>query len=526
MKRLFRLGVLAAICGVAVFSCKKDDVSVTGVTLTRNNADVSQGATLHLAVGVTLTLIPKVEPENAKNKQVSWSSSAPAVASVTDGIVSGLTEGTAIITVTTEDGNKTASCIINVTTNIVPVTSVTLSHDNRTLAHNETLPLAVDKTLSLVPIVAPENATNANVSWNSSNTNVATVDNGVVTGKTAGSTTISVTTQDGNKTAQCVVNVTGSGGGNTSQYDIYVCGQNKDGYATYWKNGVAHVNQNIKGAYKAIAVENGEVYTLYSIGDYSGFHPVFNSGYCKNNGTSMAFNVTDFLSSITVSNGNVYVAGDVYNGSDTRAAYWLNGTAVNLHPSDRTLSNANSIFVSDGNVYVAGSDRYSILPTIQSAVYWKNGTKVTLAAGSYGIGADANSIFVTDNDVYVAGRSENYYITYWKNGIPTKLHNEQFVCGTRSFFVSPNGDVHVTGSHWRNPINYFKYWKNGVETVLGSSSGSNSVPLRLAVVDADVYIVGNDLFGASKYWKNGTVVDFTSESGSFAWDIVAVPVGK
>ena len=91
MKRLFRLGVFAAIFGVAMFSCKsdKETVNVTGVTLTRNNVTVSQGETLMLAVGGTLTLIPKVVPENAVNKQVSWLSSVPAVASVTDGIVSG-----------------------------------------------------------------------------------------------------------------------------------------------------------------------------------------------------------------------------------------------------------------------------------------------------------------------------------------------------------------------------------------------------------------------------------------------------
>ena len=213
MREVVKISILTAVFAIAMFSCKndKDDretiVSVNSVTLTRNNVTVPQGESLTLAVGGTLTLIPKVEPENAVNKQVSWLSSVPAVATVTDGIVFGSTEGTAIITVTTEDGNKTASCIIHVTANIVSVTGVTLSHNNTVLSQGETLPLTVGATLSLVPAVAPDNATNTNVSWNSSNTAAATVSNGIVTGVAAGSTTITVTTQDGNKTAQCIIHV-------------------------------------------------------------------------------------------------------------------------------------------------------------------------------------------------------------------------------------------------------------------------------------------------------------------------------
>jgi hypothetical protein len=69
--------------------------------------------------------------------------------------------------------------------------------------------LAAGATKTLVPTITPENATNKNVTWISSDTNVARVsNNGVVTGAGAGSATITVTTVDGNKTATCAVTVT------------------------------------------------------------------------------------------------------------------------------------------------------------------------------------------------------------------------------------------------------------------------------------------------------------------------------
>ena len=68
--------------------------------------------------------------------------------------------------------------------------------------------LLVDETIQLVATVNPGIAANKNVTWTSSNNNVATVDaNGLVTAKSAGTTIITVTTADGGKTATCTINV-------------------------------------------------------------------------------------------------------------------------------------------------------------------------------------------------------------------------------------------------------------------------------------------------------------------------------
>jgi len=103
-------GIFAVLLALAFTACLEPDIDVpvTGVTLSKT--------TLSLSVGVTETLTATVAPENATNNAVTWSSSNTAVATVSNnGDVTGVSAGTAVITVTTEDGGKTANCSVNVT---------------------------------------------------------------------------------------------------------------------------------------------------------------------------------------------------------------------------------------------------------------------------------------------------------------------------------------------------------------------------------------------------------------------------
>ena len=155
---------------------------------------------LALEVGKTGTLEAKVEPSDATNKNVTWSSSNSEVATVDNGVVTAVSAGEAIITVTTEDGAKTATCKVTVNApQTVPVTGVTLDKAELTLEKGSTGTLEAK--------VEPSDATNKNVTWSSSNSEVATVDNGVVTAVSAGEAIITVTTEDGAKTATCKVTV-------------------------------------------------------------------------------------------------------------------------------------------------------------------------------------------------------------------------------------------------------------------------------------------------------------------------------
>ena len=171
------------------------NVPVTGVTLSQTELSLTEGNTAQLTA--------TVKPDDATNKNVTWTSSDETVATVTDGLVTALKEGTATITVTTEDGSKTATCVVTVTAATVPVTGVTLSQTQASLYYNRT-----PNTLTLTATVAPDNATNRAVTWTSSNSTVATVDqNGVVTAVAPGTATITVTTADGGFTATCTVTV-------------------------------------------------------------------------------------------------------------------------------------------------------------------------------------------------------------------------------------------------------------------------------------------------------------------------------
>ncbi len=144
-------------------------------------------------------LIASVQPSTATNKGVSWTSSKSSVATVTSsGLVKAVSPGTAIITVKTNEGGKTATCTITV--NPIVVTGVKVSPTSATLD--------IGETKQLTATVSPSNATNKTVTWTSSKTSVATVSSsGKVTAKSAGTAVITVKTNDGGKTAKCTITV-------------------------------------------------------------------------------------------------------------------------------------------------------------------------------------------------------------------------------------------------------------------------------------------------------------------------------
>ncbi len=91
--------------------------------------------------------------------------------------------------------------VVDIKDYIAHVTSVSLNETEKTLA--------VEETFQLIATIEPENASNQNVTWTSSNTNAVTVsESGLVTAVASGISTITVRTVDGNKTATCVISVT------------------------------------------------------------------------------------------------------------------------------------------------------------------------------------------------------------------------------------------------------------------------------------------------------------------------------
>lgn len=236
-----------ALTASAALTISAAPVAVTGISLSKSETA--------LTVGASETLTATVSPENANNKNVSWKSDDTAVATVDqNGKITAVGKGSATITATTEDGKYTATCTVKVSPAPVAANGVTLTPNKATLN--------VGKKQTLTATVLPADATNKNVTWVSSDTSVATVENGVVTAVGKGTATITVTTEDGGYTATCEITVkipvssvtlnptsTALVVGNTKQLTATVAPANADDSTVTWKSGntnVATVDQTGK----------------------------------------------------------------------------------------------------------------------------------------------------------------------------------------------------------------------------------------------------------------------------------------
>lgn len=197
-------------------------IPVTSVTLAPETLSIEEGKT----AGLTAT----ISPANATTQQHSWASENGKIAkaygeTLNTAKVTAIGVGKTTITYTI--GGKEASCEVTVTPRTISVESITL---NKTQ-----LSLVKGATETLAATVLPTTATDKAVTWKSSDTAVATVENGVITAVAAGNATITATA--GGKTAICAVTVTnpsnsssgGGGGSSTPRYAVTVPDKTENG---------------------------------------------------------------------------------------------------------------------------------------------------------------------------------------------------------------------------------------------------------------------------------------------------------
>jgi len=167
-------------------SGSSENVNVTYVVMDKTNVS--------LIVGNSTTIGAMVTPDEATDKTLTWSSSDTSVAVIRYGIITAVGKGTATITATSSNGKK-ATCTVTV---YQVVSEITLNKNEITLEKNG--------SETLTATILPTDADDKTLTWKSSNPNVATVQNGVITAVGKGTATITATSANG-KTATCTVTV-------------------------------------------------------------------------------------------------------------------------------------------------------------------------------------------------------------------------------------------------------------------------------------------------------------------------------
>ena len=155
---------------------------------------------LSLKVGDTESMYAQIAPLTADDKTLTWSSRDEEVATVDEsGNVSALKAGeTWIVAVSNDNAEAKDSCKVTVQQ---PVNGITLNHNTYTMNH-------IGDSFELEATVQPDDASNKNIKWKSSNESVCVVSNGMVVAVGDGTCVIIATTEDGGYMATCTVTVT------------------------------------------------------------------------------------------------------------------------------------------------------------------------------------------------------------------------------------------------------------------------------------------------------------------------------
>ena len=163
-----------------------DSIQIESVTLS--------DSIMNIEANNTKNLLAQIEPANATNQNLKWSSSDTTVAIVnpTTGRVTATGKGgECIITAAaTDDSGKSANIKIKVNKEIL-VDNIIFPNSNGEITLNPSSEFKIDAK------ALPENAANKTLAWKSDNEGVATVNNGVITGKSSGDCTISASSTDG-----------------------------------------------------------------------------------------------------------------------------------------------------------------------------------------------------------------------------------------------------------------------------------------------------------------------------------------
>lgn len=186
---------VSATCSVTV---EARAIKITNISLSNNELAIDNGS--------SVTLTATITPSDATNKTITWSANNSNVTLIPNGLsctVTGSAIGSSVITAASNDGsNISATCNVTVNAVVVAVTGVSLDKTEASVD--------VGSSVDLTATISPSNATNTAVSWRADNDKVIVTPNSLyctVQGVTPGTSTVTVTTDDGSHTAACTITV-------------------------------------------------------------------------------------------------------------------------------------------------------------------------------------------------------------------------------------------------------------------------------------------------------------------------------
>lgn len=382
-------GKLVIDGSVAVDVYKEDDPSVIHVSSVGLSSP-SASMLPNEDVDVTYT----VYPSDATDKSVIVTNSDESVASIshepsTNTIsIHSIKNGTTTITVTANDkphGKVIKSSIVVNVHDPIPVTGVILSSKSEQLN--------VGDNCTLIETVLPTDATNKNVTWESSDSSVASVENGVVSAKSIGTANISVVTEDGGFSDTCVVTVSER----VCEYVYFTNNKSWDEvYCHYWGSSLGDTTwPGVECEFAYINENDENVYSVVVPDDVSGL--IFNNndnGQQTNNIEGELLNKQAFYCD---GDSSPYGVG-TWEVKFVTVSYNLEG-GTGTAPADHSVYyHAKGMLVNDGSEFTKGDLVFK---------YWvSNLAEPEDCVKSY-IGTDGKTyIDTTSNTVPAGGRIE------------------------------------------------------------------------------------------------------------------------
>ena len=294
-------------------------VAATDVTLNKTALTLT-------TVGETALLYATVKPSDATNQKVTWSSSNESVATVTNGKVKAVGDGTATITAKVTNGPE-ATCEVTVNT-VVVAQKLSLNKEELVLrifeggyAENE----------KLVPVFEPEGVTNSSVDWSIGEESVATINEyGRVQAVGFGTTTVTCSAKDGSgKTATCTVKVVSDLDASDEFYvDISQSEDEYIGMACHITDRTNKYCEVVSQLYDPEMSMNDPAIDKYTEGDI--VIPEEARGYSVTRIGGHAFTECDAITSITLPEGLQTIGFEAFNGCSGVKILYLPSTLVSI----------------------------------------------------------------------------------------------------------------------------------------------------------------------------------------------------